>query len=298
MVSDRIGHESIAIMGRGGETTSSLNSRFRRELQWFSKAQFGLLAIGVNDTNFESWKKVMLLNIMEMRNSNMIPILVTLSPRSDRQEFIKLVNNWIRNTYEGLYVDVSKSVAVDDVRWLPGMCLGDSIHPSAEGHQAIFNRFEIELPFLFRTEVLFSLDYKNERTSEIISSNMLFCCSNDQFDFKKGQNKRVKVVPGTIFYIRDTTSFNARVFKDVICIPPRPQSPVIDLSNKEPGVFNWLFHPDFSEISDYEFSIDNEQTWRKCKEKPIRNARVEGVHIRIKATRKNFRSPSTYFTNT
>jgi hypothetical protein len=93
------------------------------------------------------------------------------------------------------------------------------------------------------------------------------------------------------------TSENANSFIDVIAIPARPEEPANDTTNKETGVFNWVFNPDFKSVSDYEFSLDNGKTWKGCTKKPIRNSRVTGVHIRVKATSRNFRSDAKFLSN-
>jgi lysophospholipase L1-like esterase len=297
LIAKSIGVDNIVIMGRGGETSRTLSKRFAKELLWFSEAQFGLLAVGVNDDNFEVWRKEILKDVAEMRKKNIIPILATLSPRSDRFEFIKQANDWIRNTYQGAYIDVSKAIATDDVKWIPGMCLSDSIHSSVEGHRSIFNRVKMDAPFLLNSKNLFTIDYKKERTSEKLQAQFKYCNRRDEWNFYAGENKRIMVDPGSVLYIKDVASGNANSFIDIIAIPTRPEEPANDTTINEPGVFNWVFNPDFKSVSDYEFSIDNGKTWKGCTNKPIRNSRVAGVHIRVKATSRNFRSDAKFLTN-
>ena len=294
MIAKRIGHENISIMGRGGETSGTLNSRIRKEIEWFGEAKFGLLAIGVNDKNFDAWKKEIQKDIVEMRKENIIPILATLSPRSDRNNYIKDVNKWIRTDYQGAYIDISKAVSRNDRLWLPGMCMNDSIHPTMAGHEAMFERIKMDAPFLFNSKSLFSVDFMNERTNERVKSNFKYCDDTDFLNFHSGDNKRISVRPGSVVYFKDTTSVNSGVFSDILVIPQRPEPPMNDTGNSEPGTFDWVFNPEFEMVSDYEFSLDKGQTWKTCTKKPIRNSSVSVVHIRIKATSENFKSSVQY----
>ncbi len=288
LLQDSIGHQNVSIMGRGGENSSSLYTRFPMELKWFKNSKYALLAIGVNEGNFSSWESNTLKTIDSLKKNNIIPIIATLTPRFDRLPFISQVNYWIRNTYNGRYIDISKAVSPDDVSWLPGYNLADNVHPSVVGHQSIFERIKIDAPYLFMENV-FSIDYINETTLESVSDSLEFSVNFNFITANLGNNTPNPVIPGTTMFVRDTTT-NGFAFYEKLLIPNRPDAPAATLPNT-PATFDWIFNPNYVSILDYEYSNDNGNSWVTCFQKPIISIGSSELQLRIKATASNFKSP-------
>ncbi|MGZ4034473.1 MAG: GDSL-type esterase/lipase family protein [Bacteroidia bacterium] len=290
LIMDSIGHQNIAIMGRGGEASTGLDTRFPAESQWFGGSKYALLAIGVNDNNFSVWQNNTLKDLDTLKKRGIIPIIATLSPRSDRLAFIAQVNTWIRTVYDGPYIDLNKAISTTGgTHWNTGMGVPDSIHPSVAGHLAIYNRILLEAPYIFRENDVYTIDFINETTNEpIIESNKYSPFSNFS-SFSLGSMANILVIPGQYTYFKDTANIpgiNSLFF--ILAPPPRPDPP----SNPSitGGVYDWTNNSSFINVPDYEFSIDSGSSWTTCFEKPISSPGTTSLILRIKATSSNFKS--------
>ncbi len=152
-VQSELGHSEVAIMGRGGESSSSVQNRFRSEVAWLSGARYAYIALGANDTYFPEWKANISSMIAAVKRNGMIPILATLAPRADRMDFIRDANAWIRTAKAtGLVkhvVDLASIVSTSNGEWRQGMDLPDHVHPTRQAHQLIFQEFKRVVPDLF-----------------------------------------------------------------------------------------------------------------------------------------------------
>jgi lysophospholipase L1-like esterase len=295
LIKDSIGHQNISILGRGGETSTSINSRFPKENLWFSGAKYALVAIGVNDSNFTVWKNNMQKYMDSLKKNNVIPIIATLSPRSDRIPFIIQVNDWIRNDYNGAYIDISKAISPTGTYWTSGMSLVDGIHPSVAGHQAIYDRIKIEAPYIFRDIAAFAIDFFNETTFENVSSNLEYSNTSNFLTANPGNTQQINVVPGETIYFRDTTTTpGIHILYDILPAPERPSPPSNPIVDAGTLSFDWTNNPAFGNVADYEFSIDSGLTWTTCAQKPIINPGSPNVQLRVKATFYSFKSNVLY----
>ena len=80
-----------------------------------------------------------------------MPILTTITPFNNdaRKSVRNAVNNWVR-TSGYLYVDICKAVTnTEQSSWKSGYVMSDNVHPTAIGHQAIFDTFCNEVPEIF-----------------------------------------------------------------------------------------------------------------------------------------------------
>jgi len=59
------------------------------------------------------------------------------------------MNDWIKSTGE-FYIDIDKAVTGGGASWYPGFVQSDGIHPSLQGHAAIFAQAKLDVPFLFQ----------------------------------------------------------------------------------------------------------------------------------------------------
>jgi hypothetical protein len=286
---DSIGYDNIAIMGKGGENSTSLNNRFPSETKWFAGCKYALLAIGVNDLNVDTWKTNITNDILLLKQKGITPIIATLTPRNDRLDYIAQVNKWIRASYNGAYVDLSKVVSANDIDWIAGSCLKDQIHPTAESHKNFFYRIALEAPYLFRDLKAFTIDYANETTSEKVINSLQYSSASNFSTAETGPDAAISVIPGTDLYFRSTAPDKIKFIYDILLVPSRPSTP-LNLQPFTNGIFDWINTPGFDAVGDYEYSLDKGITWTTCIEKPIKNSRVDFVDVRVKAGLKNFRS--------
>ena len=80
-----------------------------------------------------------------------MPILTTITPfNNDARKSVRdAVNSWVRNSGY-LYVDICKAVTNEEQdSWKSGYVMTDNIHPTVQGHKAIYDAFIEELPELF-----------------------------------------------------------------------------------------------------------------------------------------------------
>lgn len=298
LVQDSIGFQNTAIMGRGRESSTTLDSRFSKETQWFKGSEYALLAIGVNDFNFTTWKNNILKDIDTLKKYNIIPIVATLTPRFDRVSFIQHANNWIRNEYNGAYVDLSKAVSANQLNWLPGNGINDSIHPSVQGHLSMFERIKQDAPYLFRKDNAFSIDYINETTNEAIGDKLKYSTNFNFVINEFGNNSTIPITPGATVYFRDTASHgNANSLYGIVSAPSRPVPPA-SMANTSSGIFDWIFNSNYTSILDYEYSIDDGIKWRTCLKKPIIDLGSLEIQIRVKATSLHFKSVPLHLRDT
>lgn len=289
LLKDSIGYENIAIMGKGGEKSASLNNRFITETEWFAGATYALLAIGLNDKNFDTWKTNLINDVARLKQKGITPIIATITPREDRNDFIIQANKWIRTCYNGAYIDINKVVATNDTSWIAGACMPDKIHPTAAMHQKIFCRISEEAPYLFRDSKTFTIDYVNEITSENVINSIQYSTSSNFSTVESGANNAVALTPGVDLYFGSVTSDKIKCMQDILLVPDRPAIPINSGAFMR-GSFDWVNTPGFNAITDYEYSSDNGITWTTCYEKPIKNNNAEYMDVRVKASSGNFKS--------
>jgi lysophospholipase L1-like esterase len=137
----------VAICGKSGETSTGLLQRY--ELDYFF-AQYVMVLIGTNDTEYSTWLANINTLINRINKLGATPILSTIPPRADRQDFINQANVYIRSSgYTYVDYDSALTLAHDGMTQNPDLFLGDKIHPNPAGHMAMFNQAKIDLPFLF-----------------------------------------------------------------------------------------------------------------------------------------------------
>jgi hypothetical protein len=277
-------------MGRGGENSSGLPTRFPKEHNWFSGSKYGLLAIGVNDLYFTTWKANMLANIDSLKKLGIVPIIATITPRADRLSFIAQVNTWIRTVYNGPYIEVADAISSGST-FFPGMSMSDGIHPTIAGHVEIFKQIQIEAPYLFRSDSPFTIDFLNEMTNETVSDSIQY---SSLFHFSSssiGAFLPVPVTPGGYLFFKDTTiSPGIDTLSYILLAPDRPAPPVNPVVDLVAGTFDWTNNPLFPLVADYEYSIDSGATWTTCFQKPINSPGSSLVKLRVKATFTSFKS--------
>ncbi len=142
---------SIHINGRGGEASTQLVSKIKSDFSSVT-ADYTVLAIGTNDSDFNLLQSniIKLIEVIESKGS--IPILMTLTKITafDRTAFMNAVNQWIINSGY-LYVDANLATTLNNDRITQNttMFFADGVHPNTTGHEAIYNRFLLDVPEVF-----------------------------------------------------------------------------------------------------------------------------------------------------
>ena len=142
--------EEIFIDGRGGESSSGLLEKIKTD--YLCKSKYTIIAIGANDYDYSSWLSNVQEIIAFLEKCGSTPIITTISRRTDTDNlsFIQQANEWIRNGGY-LFVDVAKAISAnnDGETINTELYFNDNVHPNIVGHRAIFNRFMVDVPFLF-----------------------------------------------------------------------------------------------------------------------------------------------------
>jgi len=153
LLADDLDIEQTLLLGKGGETTTSLLGRFYQQVDWYEDAKYCLLAIGTNDTVFATYQTNINLMVAYLKSKNIIPILVTVTYRgdSDNSAFITQTNPWVRSLGER-FIDMSLAVTEtgDETSWRAGFQLGDLVHPSIIGHDYMYRRILFDSQFLLK----------------------------------------------------------------------------------------------------------------------------------------------------
>lgn len=144
----------LAILGKGGETTTSVLTRVYEQIDAFRFAKYFIIALGTNDTDFATYQTNINAMVAYVKSYGITPILVTITPRNDSGDnytFMNAVNTWVRGLGE-LYVDVNRAVTVpgDETTWKAGYRMADLVHPELIAHEAIYRKFLFDVPFLFK----------------------------------------------------------------------------------------------------------------------------------------------------
>ena len=151
LLGDKMGTPFVHISGKGGElANASFVSRFKVENSLF-KSPYVILALGTNNTDLATYTTYMQQMIDECRANGQVPILQTIPPRQGvtYTTYTKLVNDWVKASGE-LYVDFNAALTKpdDESVWIPKYMMSDGVHPTVDGHAAMFEQVKRDLNFL------------------------------------------------------------------------------------------------------------------------------------------------------
>jgi len=143
--------DDCIISGRGGDSSTELKNKFDVDFMNF-KPKYTMLAIGANDSSFATWLANMHVLITKVESRGSIPILVTVTKRTDvdRTAVMTAINNWIlASGYK--YVDANFVTTTNNDRQTQNATffLADGIHPNVEGHDIIYKRALVDVPEVF-----------------------------------------------------------------------------------------------------------------------------------------------------
>ena len=151
LLQEAIGKKDFVIVGKGGEEAGYEFIKFAPKVIDKYKPQYLIIALGVNNSLYESYKSAMEYVINYSVSRGIMPILTTITPfNNDAMKSVRNeVNSWVRNSGY-LYVDICKAVTNEEQdSWKSGYVMTDNIHPTIQGHKAIYDAFIEELPELF-----------------------------------------------------------------------------------------------------------------------------------------------------
>lgn len=139
------------INGRGG-TSTEVFGWFRRYLMNVCCPQFAVIAVGMNESNYLKWLFNMKRIIQICMKNGIKPILVTVTANvkgSSACTFGKM-NAWIRQSHYD-YIDANRilSVGFEGLVQNGDYFYGDGIHPNVLGHDLIFKKAQVDVPYLF-----------------------------------------------------------------------------------------------------------------------------------------------------
>jgi len=130
------------ISAQGGINTAGTLAYIDFE-QLYLIPTYTILFLGANDTVFATWQSNIDALIAKVNAIGSTPVIATILPRSDRQTFINLANDYILNTLSLSYDIIDFAAAVTDNRdrltWTSGYLLPDNVHPTVSGHLAMYN---------------------------------------------------------------------------------------------------------------------------------------------------------------
>ena len=151
LLQNKIGKKDFVVAGKGGEEAGYEFIKYAPKVIDKFKPKYLIIALGVNNSLFETYKSAMEYVINYSLSRGVIPILTTITPfNNDARKSVRdAVNSWVRNSGY-LYVDICKAVTNEEQdSWKSGYVMTDNTHPTAIGHQAIFDTFCNEIPEIF-----------------------------------------------------------------------------------------------------------------------------------------------------
>lgn len=141
---------NVIISARGGATIVDVNNTLITEAP-FIKPDYIMLTIGTN-ASFSS--SVLTSTINTIISLGAVPIVNHVPNRTDGSHIATnaTIDSVCQSTgaIRGALFDVATSINNDPTQsYIVANYFGDGVHPNALGHQAMFARFAIDLPFLF-----------------------------------------------------------------------------------------------------------------------------------------------------
>ena len=143
-VENSLGKDNVAISGMSGTKITGVLNRLKSELPYI-KPKYCMVTIGTNGGNTRE-------NIQELidyiESIGVTPILNHVSQTSGSQA--NSINEMIDEfgDYVGCKFDRATSLNNDIQQYYNSSLYGDGVHPNKHGHEKMFDRFKIDLPYL------------------------------------------------------------------------------------------------------------------------------------------------------
>lgn len=140
------------INGRGGAASADMLKWFNTYLPSVCKPEYTIVSCGGNDGNYATWLANLQAIIAKIEEMGSKPILTTIGAieaGAGKNIFVQ-ANAWIRNSgYDYIDVNLVTSLDYNTTNLNPDLFYADKVHPNALGHEAIFKRAKVDVPYLF-----------------------------------------------------------------------------------------------------------------------------------------------------
>lgn len=158
LLANAIGANIVTNFGLGGDTIPGMLEKMPNNLPLVMTAKYGLMFIGTNDGSSSAQMIAGLQSAIALLESyGMTPILSTIAPKATGFTTAhRETNAWIRSSGYN-YVDMeqvflsrpatAQDLTIADIK--TNLFLGDGVHPTILGHRFIFNRIQMDCPFIF-----------------------------------------------------------------------------------------------------------------------------------------------------
>ena len=143
-VENSLGKDNVAISGMSGTKITGVLNRLKSELPYI-KPKYCMITIGTNGGNT-------MQNIQELidyiESIGVTPILNHVSQTSGNQanDINAMLDRF--SDYVGCKFDIATSLNNDIQQYYNSSLYGDGVHPNKHGHEKMFDRFKIDLPYL------------------------------------------------------------------------------------------------------------------------------------------------------
>lgn len=151
LLQNDIGEDNVVILGRGGQSAVRLTQHLEMELIWLKSSHYVLLALGTNDEDTDLNCATLQKIDNTIKKRGMVPIWLTIPPRYPAGQLWPKTDAYIRQHF--LFIDLDPVYREADGESLrDAMYLSDGVHPSIEGHAALYSliREKLEKDFGLR----------------------------------------------------------------------------------------------------------------------------------------------------
>lgn len=140
------------INGKGGAPASEGLVWLNQYLLDICKPQYCIVALGTNDSVYNTWLTNIQSIISKLEENKITPILVTVtaSTTSGSKNIFNQMNEWIRASGYS-FIDANRALSLNFDGLTPNAeyLYSDGLHPNAKGHERIYKRALADVPFLF-----------------------------------------------------------------------------------------------------------------------------------------------------
>lgn len=141
------------INGRGGAASADMLGWFNTYLPEVCQPEYTIVSCGGNDGNYENWLARYQAIIAKIEEMGSKPILTTVAAIGVGacKDIFGLMNEWIRNSgYDYIDVNLVTSLVYGMTELNPDYFFPDNVHPNTIGHEIIFKRALLDVPYIFR----------------------------------------------------------------------------------------------------------------------------------------------------
>lgn len=143
------------INGRGGAASANILGWFNTYLPEVCQPEYTIVSCGGNDGNYDNWVARYNAIIAKIEEMGSKPILTTVAAIGvgPCKDIFGQMNEWIRNRgYDYIDVNLVTSLNYEGAELNPEYVVSDNVHPNSVGHEIIFKRALLDVPYIFRND--------------------------------------------------------------------------------------------------------------------------------------------------